>query len=57
MLVEDLEKRMDGYLELKKKIAIDEKEIKRLKQQNNFLNEKFNKIEKELKTSEKIIIN
>jgi len=52
MLVEDLEKRMDAYLELKKKIAIDEEEIKRLKQQNNFINEKFNKIEKELKTSE-----
>ena len=52
MLVEDLEKRMNAYLELKKKIAIDEEEIKRLKQQNNFINEKFNKIEKELKTSE-----
>ena len=52
MLVEDLEKRMDAYLELKKKIAIDEEEIKRLKQQNNFINEKFNKIEKELKASE-----
>ena len=30
MLVEDLEKRMDAYLELKKKIAIDDEKIKRL---------------------------
>ena len=52
ILVEDLEKRMAAYLELKKKLAIDEEEIKRLKQQNNLLNEKYNKIEKELKNSE-----
>ena len=52
MLVEDLEKRMAEYLELKKKIAIDEEEIKRLKQQNNLITEKYNKIEKELKASE-----
>ena len=51
-LLEDLEKRMNEYLELKKKIAIDEEEIKRLKQQNNLINEKYNKIEKELKASE-----
>ena len=52
MLVKDLESRMNAYLELKKKIAIDEEEIKRLKQQNNLINEKYNKIEKELKASE-----
>ena len=52
MLAEDLEKKMASYLELKKKLALDEEEIKRLKQQNNLLNEKYNKIEKEIKTSE-----
>ena len=43
---------MKEYLDLKKKIAINEEEIKRLKQQNNLINEKYNKIEKELKNSE-----
>ena len=52
ILVEDLEKRTAAYLELKKKLAIDEEEIKRLKQQNTLLNEKYNKIENELKDSE-----
>ena len=52
ILVEDLENKMKDYLDLKKKIAIDEEEIKRLKQQNNLINEKYNKIEKELKNSE-----
>jgi hypothetical protein len=52
ILVEDLEKRMAAYLELKKKLAIDEEEIKRLKQQNNLINEKYNKIEIELQNSE-----
>ena len=52
ILIEDLEKKMKEYLDLKKKIAIDEEEIKRLKQQNNLINEKYNKIEKELKNSE-----
>ena len=52
ILVEDLEKRTAAYLELKKKLALDEEEIKRLKQQNTLLNEKYNKIENELKDSE-----
>ena len=52
ILVEDLDKKMKEYLDLKKKIAINEEEIKRLKQQNNLINEKYNKIEKELKNSE-----
>lgn len=47
---------MASYLELKKKLALDEEEIKRLKQQNNLLNEKYNKIEKEIKL-QKVIIN
>ena len=51
-LVEDLEKRMNSYLELRKKIALNEEEIKSLKQQNNIINEKYNKLEKELKNSE-----
>ena len=51
-LVDELEKRMVAYLELKKKLAMSEEEIKRLKQQNNFINEKYNRIEKELKISE-----
>ena len=52
MLTADLDKKTASYLELKKKIALDEEEIKRLKQQNNLINEKFNKIEKELKNTE-----
>ena len=44
MLAEDLDKKMASYLELKKKLALDEEEIKRLKQQNNLLNEKYKKI-------------
>ena len=52
ILVEDLENKMKDYLVLKKKIALDEEEIKRLKQQNNLINEKYNKIEKELQNSE-----
>ena len=52
MLSEDLDKKTEEYLELKKKIALYEEEIKRLKQQNNLTNEKFVKMEKELKTSE-----
>ena len=52
MLSEDLDKKTEEYLELKKKIALYEEEIKRLKQQNNLTNEKFVKMEKELKNSE-----
>ena len=52
ILVEDLENKMKDYLVLKKKIALDEEEIKRLKQQNNLINEKYNKIEIELQNSE-----
>ena len=52
ILVEDLENKMKDYLALKKKIALDEEEIKRLKQQNNLINEKYNKIEIELQNSE-----
>ena len=51
-LAKELDSKVDAYLELKKKIAIDEEEIKRLKQQNDSLNEKYNKLEKELKFSE-----
>ena len=51
-LVEDLEARMNSYLELRKKIALDEEEIKSLKQKNHVINEKYNKLEKELKSSE-----
>ena len=52
MLSEDLDKKTEEYLELKKKIALYEEDIKRLKQQNNLTNEKFVKMEKELKNSE-----
>ena len=52
LLVEELEKKLNAYLELKKQIALNEEEIKLLKQQNTLLNEKYNKIEKELKYSE-----
>ena len=52
MLSADLDKKTMDYLDLKKKLALNEEEIKRLKQQINLTNEKFNKLEKELKNSE-----
>ena len=52
LLGEELDKKLNAYLELKKQIALNEEEIKLLKQQNTLLNEKYNKIEKELKYSE-----
>lgn len=51
-LKEELEKKLIAYLDLKKKLALDEEEIKSLKHQNNLLNDKITSIEKELKLSE-----